>query len=71
MTPRACGMEADTSTSADSLDLEGQYLESAKYMKYHIVFRNDGIIVNYEDNQDRHEVIRSLAGNASDSLDKP
>lgn len=53
----------------DSFELESQYLESAKYMNYHIVFRNDNIIVNYENNESLHEIIRSLAGSASDSLD--
>ena len=58
-------------TAPDSFELESQYLESSMYMNYHIVFRNDGIIMNFEDNENRHEVIRSLAGSVSASLDKP
>lgn len=54
----------------DLFELEGQYLESAKYMSYRIEFRNNGIIVNFENNEDWHEVIRSVAESASDSLDK-
>jgi CubicO group peptidase (beta-lactamase class C family) len=55
----------------DAFELEGQYLESSMYTDYHIVFRNDGITVNFEDNENRHEVIRSLAGNAGDSPGQP
>ena len=55
----------------DLFEFEGQYLESAKYMSYRIEFRNDGIILNLENNEDWHEAIRSVAGSASDSLDQP
>ena len=55
----------------DSFDLEGQYIESSMYMNLHIQFRSDGIIVDFEDNENRHEVIRSLPPSAGDSLDAP
>ena len=53
--------------AADAFELEGQYLESSQYMNCHITFRDDGIMLEFEDNENWHEVIRSVAGSAGGS----